>query len=48
MEIHRILFAWGSRDLDHYSITPTLLGYFKAEHYVSDLGQGSRVRMNIR
>jgi len=43
MEIRGILFVWGPRDLDHYSSTPTLPGYFKAEPSVSDLVQRARV-----
>jgi hypothetical protein len=35
--IGRILFPWASKDLDHYSITPTLPGFFKAEPSVCDL-----------
>jgi hypothetical protein len=43
MEIRGILFVWDSRDFDHYSITPTLPGYFKAQPSASDLVQRARV-----
>jgi hypothetical protein len=36
-EIDEILFPWSPRALDHYSNTPPLLGFFKAEASVNDL-----------
>jgi len=44
-EIDGILFPWRPRALDHYSITPTLPGLFKAEPAVSDLAQRTRISM---
>jgi hypothetical protein len=42
-EIDGILFPWNPRALDHYSNTPPLPGFFKAEPSACDLAQKSRI-----
>jgi hypothetical protein len=42
-EIDGILFLWSPRALEHYSNTPPLPGFFKAEPSVCDLAQMNKV-----